>query len=72
MAEERLSKKTIAGIRCQDVQTGLHGFQVNEFETITKVEVTAKHVGLVAVGFARDGKHASDLMCRRVEKTSRE
>lgn len=42
MVDNQLSKKTITGIRCQDIQTGLHGFQVDEFETITKVGVAAR------------------------------
>lgn len=39
---ETLSNNVITGIRCQDIQTGLHGCTVNEFETLLKVGMAAR------------------------------
>jgi hypothetical protein len=39
---EKLTKNVLTGIRCQDIQTGLHGYTVNEFETLLKTGMAAR------------------------------
>ena len=42
MVDELLNEQRIIGIRCQDIQTGLHGYRVNEFETLLEVGMLAR------------------------------
>jgi len=42
MVSGQSNKQTVIGVRCQDIQTGLHGYQVDEFETLTKVGIAAR------------------------------
>lgn len=42
MAEEQLSKQVLTAIRCQDIQTGLHGYSIADFDVLLRVGMAGR------------------------------